>query len=56
MGKGLNRNDAIRLFHEGGNFEAYEFLGAHLARKTEKGSLFPRVRTECVGRFGCRRF
>ena len=43
MGKGLNRNDAIRLFHEGGNFEAYEFLGAHPGTKNRKRGVFFRV-------------
>ena len=43
MGKGLNRNTAIRLFHDGLYFDAFEFLGAHPGTKDNKRGTFFRV-------------
>ena len=43
MGKGLNRNAAIRLFHDGLYFDAFEFLGAHPGTKDNKRGTFFRV-------------
>ncbi len=43
MGKALNKNTAIHLFHEGSYYNAFEFMGAHPGTKNKKRGMYFRV-------------
>ena len=43
MGKALNKNTAIHLFHEGSYYNAFEFMGAHPGTKNRKRGMYFRV-------------